>query len=105
MWIMNIVWPVTALFGTIWIARQYFRYGRLATHMKMRSAIEKKEEAPNKRDTPFPVVVANGALHCGSGYTLGDIVAEWLAFAVPATAIAFGYQSLFGDKRHPHEPQ
>ena len=28
MWIMNIVWPVTALFGTIWIIWQYFKYGR-----------------------------------------------------------------------------
>jgi hypothetical protein len=28
MWIMNIVWPVTALFGTIWIIWQYFTYGR-----------------------------------------------------------------------------
>ena len=31
MWIMNIVWPVTALFGTAWIVWQYFSYGRLAS--------------------------------------------------------------------------
>ena len=30
MWIMNIVWPVTALFGTIWIVWQYFTYGVIA---------------------------------------------------------------------------
>ena len=30
MWIMNVVWPVTALFGTVWIVWQYFTYGRLA---------------------------------------------------------------------------
>ena len=64
----------------------------------MRAAMEKGQEPPNKRDTPFPIMVANGALHCGSGCTLGDIVAEWLVFAVPAIAIAFGYQSLFGEK-------
>jgi branched-subunit amino acid transport protein len=98
MWIMNGVWPVTALFGTIWIAWQYFRYGRLATHMKIRPAMESEEEPPNKRDTPYPAMVANGALHCGSGCTLGDVVAEWLVFAVPAIAIAFGYQGLFGEK-------
>lgn len=43
-------------------------------------------------------MVANGALHCGSGCTLGDIVAEWLMFAVPAIAVAFGYGSLFGTR-------
>ena len=31
MWIMNVVWPVTALFGTVWILWQYFAYGRLAS--------------------------------------------------------------------------
>lgn len=47
---------------------------------------------------PFPIMVANGSLHCGSGCTLGDIVAEWLAFAVPAVAVAFGWKTLFAEK-------
>lgn len=84
MWIMNLVWPVTALFGTLWILWQYFTYGRTASHHAMQ--------------TPFPVVVANGALHCGSGCVLGDICAEWLVFALPSIAIAFGWQSLFAEK-------
>ena len=96
MWIMNVVWPVTALFGTLWIIWQYLTYGRLATHEKMHAAMQQDQEPPNKRDTPFPIMVANGALHCGSGCTLGDIVAEWLVFGVPAIAVAFGYGSLFG---------
>ncbi len=98
MWIMNVVWPVTALFGTGWVIWQYFAYGRLATHAKMRMAMQLQQEPPNKRETPFPVMVANGALHCGSGCTLGDILAEWLVFAVPAVAVAFGYRSIFSDK-------
>ena len=53
---------------------------------------------PSKRLTPFPVMVANGALHCGSGCTLGDICAEWLVFLVPAVAVAFGWHGIFGDK-------
>lgn len=80
MWIMNAVWPLTALFGTLWILWQYFSYGR------------------SNSPTPFPVMVANGTLHCGSGCTLGDICAEWLVFAVPAIAIAFGWQSIFSEK-------
>jgi hypothetical protein len=98
MWIMNIVWPVTALFGTVWVLRQYFRYGRLATKEKAEAAKKHHEEPPNKRLTPFPAMVANGTLHCGSGCTLGDICAEWLVFAVPAVAVAFGWRGVFADK-------
>ncbi|WP_428483899.1 DUF4396 domain-containing protein [Rhodopila sp.] len=31
-------------------------------------------------------------------FRLGDIVAEWLVFAIPAVAVAFGYQRIFDDK-------
>jgi branched-subunit amino acid transport protein len=98
MWIMEVVWPVTALFGTVWIIWQYFSYGRLAAHEAVEKAKRRNQDPPNKRLTPFPVMVANGSLHCGSGCTLGDIVAEWLAFAFPAVAIAFGWQIIFQEK-------
>ena len=96
MWIMNVVWPVCALVGTGWVVWQYCTYGRLATQERAHEAMERQEEPPNRIQTPFPVMVANGALHCGSGCTLGDIAAEWLVFAVPAIAVAFGYGSVFG---------
>jgi len=98
MWIMNVVWPVTALFGTLWIVWQYFTYGRLAEHKRAHAAMERGEEMPSKKLTPFPVMVSNGALHCGSGCTLGDIVAECLVFFVPAVAVWFGWHGLFGEK-------
>ncbi len=56
------------------------------------------EEPSNKKLTPFPIMVANGALHCGSGRTLGDILAEWLVFAFPAIAVGFGWQWIFSEK-------
>ena len=43
-------------------------------------------------------MVGKGAAHCGAGCTLGDIVAEWLCFGVPAIAVWFGWQSIFADK-------
>jgi len=98
MWIMNVVWPVTGLFGTVWIVWQYFTYGRLAEDARAKAAMARHEAMPSKKLTPFPVMVANSALHCGSGCTLGDIVAEWLVFLVPVIAVWFGYGSLFGDK-------
>ncbi|TXH39252.1 MAG: DUF4396 domain-containing protein [Rhodospirillaceae bacterium] len=94
MWIMNVVWPVTALFGTGFTLWGYLRYGRLATHAHAQSA--GKDAA--KKQTPFPVMVAKGASHCGSGCTLGDLIAEWLAFLAPGIAVWFGWRSLFGEK-------
>lgn len=89
MWIMNVVWPVVAVFGTVLTAWAYFAYARLTTRDKTPGA-----------DVPFPVMVGKGAAHCGSGCTLGDICAEWLAFAVPAVALPFGWHWLFGEKMY-----
>ena len=85
-WIMNIVWPVTALFGVVLCTWFYFRHGRQTQGKKMGTEV------------PFPIAVAKGALHCGAGCTLGDIVAEWLAVLAPAVAVAFGWHSIFPDK-------
>ena len=66
----ELVWPLTALFGgLLWLAG-YFVWGR---------------PRPDEDDSenPFPVMVATGSSHCGAGCTLGDIIAQWLAFGVP----------------------
>jgi hypothetical protein len=95
MWIMNLVWPITALFGTVWILWQYLSYGRV---LSVDGANKRHEQSPNTRHIPFPVMVGNGALHCGSGCTLGDICAEWLAFSFPGIAVALGWHGIFTDK-------
>lgn len=98
MWIMNLVWPLTALFGSVvWLAF-YLAWGREAARAE--SMPGKQAQADDRKATkpPFPVMVAKASSHCGAGCTLGDIVAEWLAFAVPAVAIIFGWKSLFADK-------
>ena len=79
MWIMNVVWPATASFGTLGVLWLYFRYGR----------------ATIDRDAPLAVSVATGTLHCGSGCVLGDLLAEGLLLAFPAAAVWFGWHSLF----------
>ncbi|MDQ2762207.1 MAG: hypothetical protein M3Y22_01515 [Pseudomonadota bacterium] len=50
MWIMNVVWPVTALFGTVWAKWQYFAYGRLAMHERTHAM--QREEPMNNADAP-----------------------------------------------------
>ena len=97
MWIMNVVWPVTALFGTVIAVWAYYRYGRLAMHRKAKEAMKRGEDPPNMRLTPFPAMVGKGATHCGSGCTLGDIFAEFLALGVPAVAVWLGWKSIFPD--------
>jgi hypothetical protein len=98
MWIMNIVWPVVASFGSVIALIGYFRWGRLARRRLAETARERGDELPSRVRTPFPVMVAKGAAHCGAGCTLGDIIAEWLALAVPAVAVWFGWRTLFGEK-------
>jgi len=98
MGIMNLVWPVVALFAGPIALWGFFLYGRLATREVMKPAIEKGETPPAKKLTPFPVMVGKGTAHCGSGCTLGDIIAEWLCFAVPAVAVWFGWKSVFAEK-------
>jgi hypothetical protein len=85
--IMNIVWPVTALFGSLPLLFLYYRYGRSSGH-------------GHGGSTPFPIMVGKGALHCGSGCMIGDVLAEWLAFFVPSVALALGWQSIFAEKMY-----
>ncbi|MFO1039663.1 MAG: DUF4396 domain-containing protein [Geminicoccaceae bacterium] len=98
MWIMNLVWPITALFGSVLWVWSYFRYGRLATRERAQAAMDRHEEMPSKKETPFWAKVGKGASHCGSGCTLGDIIAEWLMVLAPVVATWFGWHWLFGEK-------
>jgi hypothetical protein len=93
MWIMNIVWPVTALYsGPLGLAA-YYGFGRLSTQHRAMEARQRGEEEPGKKK-PFWQMVAIAATHCGSGCTLGDIAAGWLMFAFP---LALWGQKIFGE--------
>jgi hypothetical protein len=85
MWIMNLVWPITALFGGPLLLWLYFAHGR-------------RDDAHDGAGPPFAVKVGKAALHCGSGCTLGDIAAEWIAFLAPTVAVWLGWHWLFGGK-------
>jgi len=97
MWIMNLVWPLVALFGSVIALWAYYRYGLLATHKAMAEASKRKDKPANDRK-PFAASVAVAASHCGSGCALGDLVAEFVALAFPAVAVAFGWHWLFAEK-------
>jgi len=77
MWIMNIVWPITALYAGPLALFVYFKFGR-------------SNAAPKK---PFWQSVVVATTHCGAGCTLGDITSEWFLVAVP---FAIAGEKIFG---------
>lgn len=75
MWVMEAVWPVTALyFGPVAIW-SYYRWGRPQSGKWM----EKNGDAPEKS---FSASTSVGVSHCGAGCTLGDIIGATLVFIV-----------------------
>lgn len=89
MGIMNLVWPLAALFGSVlWLAL-YWRFGR---------PMGKGVGDGDHQELPMWASVAKGASHCGAGCTAGDIIAEWAAFAFPQIAVWLGWHTLFAEK-------
>lgn len=87
MWIMDIVWPVTALyFGPVGVWGLW-RMGAPAASPTHRARQETRQKEESKSVWQQ---VAVAVTHCGAGCTLGDIIGEWLVFA-------FGWM-LFGEK-------
>ncbi len=74
MMIMNFVWPITGLYAGPLALVAYFTIGRKLTHKNMIATQEKGMKVKK----PFWQSVTVGALHCGSGCTIGDIIAETL---------------------------
>ena len=62
--IMNLVWPITALYWGPVALWAYWRRGR------------REDEI----DQPRWWAVAKSVSHCGAGCTLGDIVGEWIVY-------------------------
>jgi hypothetical protein len=77
-WIMDVVWPLTALYsGPLgWLA--YQRWGRL-------NSPRYRRETRVTGHAPFAVSVGISDTHCGAGCALGDVISEWVLFAVAAT--------------------
>lgn len=82
MWIMNLVWPITALYAGPLALWAYYTAGRRSTHHAMHRAKARGKESPAKTK-PFWQAAALGTTHCGSGCTLADIVGEWGLFFFP----------------------
>ena len=82
MWIMDLVWPITALWAGPWALWAYFTIGRRNTK-RVQQEVKEHGGEPLEKDLPFGVSVALGATHCGAGCTLGDLIAESFVVLVP----------------------
>ncbi|HEY4187432.1 MAG TPA: DUF4396 domain-containing protein [Polyangia bacterium] len=91
MWVMNVVWPVTALWAGPLGLWGYWRYGRMP--QRGRRDADGPSGHSRQPDQPFWALVMKATTHCGSGCALGDLAAESFAAAVPLTILG---QTLFG---------
>jgi hypothetical protein len=91
--IMNLVWPITALYFGFLAVWGYFKSGLEMTKqrshqiwIRIRAELENEKRAGRTTETRHPAghearpsreQVAVSVSHCGAGCTLGDIAAEW----------------------------
>lgn len=94
--IMNVVWILTALWGSYLALWAYNKFGKSAPmDMKMNmSGMDMKMSMSGMKDMPMDSMgvgrsywqsVALSALHCGAGCTLADIIGEWFTNYIPVT--------------------
>jgi hypothetical protein len=104
MWIMNIVWPVTALYFSVFAVWVYYRIGRRMANgamQTMAAAPMEGQKSPPKaqgpRDPTWEQTVVS-ATHCGAGCTLGDIIAEFSIMSLGLTLMGSSlYAEFAGD--------
>jgi len=70
--VMNLVWPITALYSGPFGLAAYFFVGRAMPMMAMHHPMPTK---------PFWQQVLVSTTHCGAGCTVGDVIAEALLFS------------------------
>ena len=79
--IMNIVWPVTALYFSVFAVWGYYSLGRRKTKRAMREHAMPMLHDP-QASGPTLAQVAVGTSHCGAGCMLADVACEfWIAAA------------------------
>jgi hypothetical protein len=81
MMVMNFVYPLSALYAGPLALIFYYNIGKKS----VQTDIHKSHQEIKKYEQPFWQSVAIGALHCGSGCTLGDMISEIFLLWIPVT--------------------
>lgn len=84
MWIMDLVWPITALYAGPLALWAYFTLGRHGVRKAMSSPMN-RGEMNSSGTLAWWQMTAVATTHCGSGCTIGDLISEWLVVYFPIT--------------------
>lgn len=93
MWIMNVVWPVTALYLSVFALWAYFAKGRALSKDAMQSMSKEqmdqhmRQQQEQARRSPTWSQTALSDSHCGAGCVLADIATEFTVFGLGATLL------------------
>lgn len=93
--IMEAVWPLTALYAGPFAVAAYFRWRRPMSYRWM------KAQGRGMPGKPFWAGTAVSATHCGAGCMLGDLIAEWVVFAVGLQLLGFALPVEYPLRLHP----
>lgn len=96
MWIMHIVWPITALYFGPVAAWMYLRTRPVSRKDSLKPDEQAKEQMKEMEPTREQVSVS--VFHCGAGCTLGDIIGETGLFLIGGSIATFVANSEFGTK-------
>lgn len=88
MTVMNAVWPLTMLFGSVVWLLFYLRVGR---------APRRGDSTPSTDHGQW-ASVATGTSHCGAGCSVGDLVGEFTLVAAPVLGAVVGLGTLYQDQ-------
>lgn len=98
MGIMNVVWPVTALYFSVFGLWAYFVFGTRKTQAAMQRRMAENggamERGGDKKAPPTLVQVAEGTSHCGAGCMIADVGTE---FAIAAAGLTLFGSTLWTD--------
>ncbi len=87
MWVMNLVWPITAMYTGplgVWL---YIRTRALSTAASPQPKEQTSERM--KRVEPTREQVAVATFHCGAGCALGDVISETGLFVIGGSVAGF----------------
>jgi Domain of unknown function (DUF4396) len=85
MFIMNLVWPITALYFSVFALWVYFRIGKPMGRDEMGKMSHMNMEHAADQHDPTWQQTAVATSHCGAGCTLGDIIAEFSVMGLGVT--------------------
>ncbi len=96
MWIMDLVWPITAMYFGPVAAWMYLRTRPLS--LKQSPDPDKETKEQMKKMEPTREQVSVSVYHCGAGCTIGDIIGEAGLFVIGGSVTTFVARSEFATK-------